>query len=174
MNRVLGVAFILLGCTAAYAQAPVTPTGTATATMKDAMGKTVGTVTLRDTPAGVLLKVDLTGVPPGGHAFHIHTTGQCEAPMFTSAGGHFAPGGTHHGFLTPTGPHAGDLPNVFVAADGKLSFEAIAKDVTLAAGPRSLFDADGSAVVLHATVDDYSTDPAGNAGARLACGVITK
>ena len=94
--------------------------------------------------------------------------------MFTSAGGHFAPGGTKHGLLSVMGPHAGDLPNVFVPADGKLSFEVLAKDVTLAPGPRSIFDADGSAVMLHAMGDDYTTDPAGNAGGRIACGVVTK
>jgi len=154
------------------AQAPV-PGATAKATLKDAQGKTVGEATLRESNAGVLIKVDLTGVPAGDHALHIHTTGRCEGPEFTSAGGHFAPGGTKHGLLATGGPHAGDMPNLHVAADGKLSFEVLA-NVTIAAGAKSLFDADGSALVLHASADDYATDPAGNAGGRIACGVITK
>lgn len=165
MTRYLGLA-LLLCAGAVYAQAP------ATATLKDAQGVTIGTASLRDIPSGVLLKVDLAGVAPGVHGLHIHTVGKCEAPMFASAGGHFAPGGTKHGLLSPMGPHAGDLPNVYVGADGKLSLEVLVRGVTLAAGPVSLLDFDGSAVVLHATADDYLTDPAGNAGGRIACGVI--
>jgi Cu-Zn family superoxide dismutase len=167
--------FLLLAALPLRGQSPSPAAATqATATLKNAQGASLGTVTLRDTPNGVLLKGDLTGAPPGAHAFHIHTTGLCEAPMFTSAGGHFAPGGTKHGLLTVMGPHAGDLPNIYVPDDGKLSFEVLAKDVTLAPGPRSLFDADGSAVMLHAMGDDYMTDPAGNAGGRIACGVVTR
>jgi Cu-Zn family superoxide dismutase len=150
------------------AQAPAT----ATATLKDAQGQTLGTATFRAAPTGILLKVDLTGAAPGVHGLHIHTTGKCEAPMFTSAGGHFAPGGTKHGLMAAMGPHAGDLPNVFVGSDGKGSAEIFVRGVTLAAGPTSILDADGSALVLHATADDYLTDPAGNAGGRIACGVI--
>jgi Cu-Zn family superoxide dismutase len=154
--------------------APVPQGATAKATIKDAQGQTLGDATLRETPNGVLLSVNLQNVPAGTHAFHIHTTGLCEAPTFMSAGGHFAPGGTHHGLLAQAMPHAGDLPNLHVAADGKLSFEVLAANVTLAPGPRSLFDADGSALVLHAMADDYVTDPAGNAGARIACGTVTR
>jgi Cu-Zn family superoxide dismutase len=160
----------ILSAGIAFAQAPAT----ASATINDAMGKTVGTATLRETNSGVLIKADLTGAPPGTHAIHVHTTGKCDAPMFMTAGGHFAPGMTKHGLLAPGGPHAGDLPNIYVPADGKLSVELLEPNVTLASGPRSLLDADGSAIVLHATADDYMTDPAGNAGARIACGVVTK
>ena len=160
----------ILSAGIAFAQAPAT----ASATINDAMGKTVGTATLRETNSGVLIKADLTGAPPGTHAIHVHTTGTCDAPMFMTAGGHFAPGMTKHGLLASGGPHAGDLPNIYVPADGKLSVELLEPNVTLAAGPRSLLDADGSAIVLHATADDYMTDPAGNAGARIACGVVTK
>ena len=151
-----------------------TPALTASATIADAMGKTVGTATLREVRGGVLIKVDLMGAPAGTHALHVHTTGKCEAPMFTTAGGHFAPGGTKHGLMAAEGPHAGDLPNIYVPADGKLSLEVLESDVTLSPGPRSLLDADGSAIVLHATADDYMTDPAGNAGGRIACGVVAK
>src|SRR5438552_3148067 len=155
----------------AHAQAPA---ATASATINDAMGKMIGTATLRETTSGVLIKVDLTGAPAGTHAIHVHTTGKCDAPMFMTAGGHFAPGMTKHGLLALGGPHAGDLPNIYVPADGKLSIEILEPNVTLAAGPRSLLDADGSAIVLHAMADDYMTDPAGNAGGRIACGVINK
>ena len=161
---------VILAGGVARAQAPAT----ASATIKDAMGKTIGDATLCETSSGVLIKVDLTGAPAGVHAIHVHTTGKCDAPMFTTAGGHFAPGGTKHGLMAAGGPHAGDLPNIFVPADGKLSIEIFEPNVTLAAGPRSLLDADGSAIVLHATADDYMTDPAGNAGGRIACGVVAK
>jgi superoxide dismutase, Cu-Zn family len=142
--------------------------------LKDAQGKTLGEVTLRESSAGVLLKLDLLNVPSGPHALHIHTVGKCEAPDFMTAGGHFNPTAMKHGLLATGGPHAGDMPNQFVPADGKLSVEVLDPNVTLAAGAKSLFDADGSAVVLHATADDYTTDPAGNAGGRIACGVVTK
>ena len=154
-----------------YAQ---TPAATASATLNDAMGKMIGTATLRETASGVLIKVDFTAAPAGTHALHVHTTGKCDAPMFMTAGGHFAPGMTKHGLLAPGGPHAGDLPNIYVPGDGKLSIEILEPSVTLAAGPRSLLDVDGSAIVLHAMADDYMTDPAGNAGGRIACGVINK
>ncbi len=157
-------------------QAPSTPgaAAAARATLKDAQGKTLGDATLREGSAGVLIKVDLQGVPAGTHAFHIHTTGRCDPPDFMSAGGHFNPGAMKHGLMAAGGPHAGDMPNVYVAADGKLSFEVLDTSVTLTSGPKSLFDADGSAIVLHAAADDYATDPAGNAGGRIACGVIVK
>jgi Cu-Zn family superoxide dismutase len=154
------------------AQAPTTPA--AKATLKDVQGKTLGEATLRDSPAGVLVKLDLVNVPPGPHAFHIHTVGKCDAPDFMTAGGHFNPTTMKHGLLATGGPHAGDMPNLFVPADGKLSVEVLDSNVTIAAGAKSLFDADGSALVLHATADDYATDPAGNAGARIACGVVSK
>ena len=160
---------MLLGGGVLIAQTPLT----ASAVLKNAQGATVGTATLRETPNGVLIHLNLTDVPAGPHAFHIHAIGMCEPP-FTSAGGHFAPGGKHHGLLSAMGPHAGDLPNVFVSPDGKLDVDVLASGVTLAAGPTSLFDADGSALMLHATADDYMSDPAGNAGGRIACGVVTK
>jgi superoxide dismutase, Cu-Zn family len=146
---------------------------TAKAELKDAAGKSVGNVTLTDTPHGVLLHVVLTDAPEGVHAFHLHTTGQCVAP-FTTAGGHFNPGMKQHGAQNPMGMHAGDMPNITVPAGGKLTFDILNPDVTLKAGANSLMDADGSAVVLHAAADDYKGDPAGNAGARIACGVVTK
>ena len=146
----------------------------AKAQLKNAQGQPVGTVTITEAPHGVVLHATLTGLPAGTHAFHIHTTGACEAPAFTSAGGHFNPGGKQHGMSNAMGMHAGDLPNIEVGADGKLTFDAFAHGVTLGTGADGLFKTGGTAIVIHAAADDYKTDPAGNAGARIACGVITK
>ena len=152
--------------------APALAVDTASAVLKDASGKEVGAATFTVTPSGVLISLDLTAVPPGEHGFHVHTTGKCEPPDFKSAGPHFNPDQTKHGFMTPEGPHAGDLPNLHVPADGKLQVEVLEPNVTLS-GEAPLLDADGSALVIHAGADDYKTDPAGNSGNRIACGVIT-
>ncbi len=144
---------------------------TANATLMDKQGNMVGHVKLTEIPHGVLIKAELYNMPPGVHAFHIHSTGKCEPP-FKSAGGHFNPRGKAHGILKKKGPHAGDLPNIYVGDDGKLTFEVIADKVTLGKGKNSLHDDDGSAIVIHAGADDYSSNPAGNAGPRIACGVI--
>jgi Cu-Zn family superoxide dismutase len=109
---------------------------------------------------------------PGLHAVHVHAVGKCEGPAFASAGGHFNPAQKKHGFKSPDGPHAGDLPNMLVAKDGSGRFEALTDAITLRPGPTSVFDSDGSAIVVHAASDDDMTDPAGNSGDRVACGVI--
>ena len=145
----------------------------ATAQLRNADGQVVGDAVLSETPHGVLVHVTLTDVPEGTHAFHIHQTGRCEPP-FTTAGGHFNPGNKQHGFDNAMGMHAGDFPNIQVPPGGRLTFDVLAPEVTLKPGPNSLFDADGSALVIHQGADDYKSDPAGNAGARIACGVITK
>jgi Cu-Zn family superoxide dismutase len=145
---------------------------TAKAPLKDAAGKDVGTVDLVQTPHGVLLKLSLKGIPAGEHAFHVHAVGKCEPP-FTSAGGHFNPGGKKHGMEAAEGAHAGDMPNLHVPASGELVVEIANPAISLVKGqPNSVFDADGSAIVVHAGVDDYKTDPTGNAGDRIACGII--
>jgi Cu-Zn family superoxide dismutase len=141
----------------------------ATAVLKDADGKEVGKVTLIDVPTGVLLDADLTAVPPGDHGFHIHAVGKCEPPDFKSAGGHFNPEEDEHGLMNEAGPHAGDLPNIHVPENGKLRVEMLNQLISL----DGLLDDDGAAIVIHEGPDDYMTDPAGNAGARIACGVIT-
>ena len=147
---------------------------TARAALVDASGKTIGDALLRETPNGVLLQVDLGSAEAGVHAFHIHETGRCDRPAFESAGGHFAPGGAEHGLLDAEGPHAGDLPNVHVPADGRLSFEYLVAQVTLRPGDGSLLDADGSALVMHRDRDDYTSEPAGSAGDRIVCGVVIR
>ena len=147
---------------------------TAKAVLKDAQGKDVGDVQLVQGANGVLLRMTLKGAPAGERAFHIHAVGKCEAP-FTSAGPHFNPAGHKHGLEAKEGSHAGDMPNLHIPASGELVIEIANPMVTLAKGqPNSLFDADGSAIVIHAGKDDYKSDPAGNAGDRIICGVITE
>ena len=146
----------------------------ATAVLKDAAGQKVGSAALQETPNGVLLTVDLAGVPAGAHAFHIHEHGRCDPPSFDSAGEHFALHRKQHGFLDVAGPHAGDLPNIHVPEDKRLSVEILARGVTIGPGDQSIADADGAALVIHADRDDYKTQPAGEAGKRIACGVITR
>jgi Cu-Zn family superoxide dismutase len=145
---------------------------TAKAQLKDAKGADVGTVTLTQTPHGVLLSLALKGLPPGDHAFHVHAVGKCEPP-FTSAGGHFNPGNKKHGIEAAEGYHAGDMPNLDVPSSGAINAEVLNTSITLEKGkPNSVFHDGGTAIVIHAGKDDYKSDPAGNAGGRIACGVI--
>jgi Cu-Zn family superoxide dismutase len=170
MNAIISLtacAALLIAASALQASAQ-----SASAPLKDAQGKEVGSVNLAQTPHGVLINVAVKGLPPGEHAFHVHAVGKCEPP-FTSAGGHFNPGGKKHGLLVAEGHHAGDMPNLHVPQSGDLTVEILNADIALDKGkPNSVFDADGSAIVIHAGSDDYKGDPAGNAGGRIACGVI--
>jgi superoxide dismutase, Cu-Zn family len=154
---------------AATKQVEVQP---AKAALKSADGKDIGSAELTQTPAGVLIKLAVKGLPPGEHAFHVHAVGKCEAP-FTSAGGHFNPRGKKHGIAAAEGHHAGDMPNLHVPASGELVVEVVNAAITLAKGrPNSLFGKDGTALIIHAGKDDYKTDPTGDAGGRIACGIV--
>jgi Cu-Zn family superoxide dismutase len=136
-------------------------------------GSPLATAELRNAK-GVRILAEVRGVAPGAHGLHLHGVGQCDPPEFTSAGGHFNPAGRKHGFKHPAGPHTGDLPNMQIGPDGKGRLEYVTSLVTLGTGPTSLFDADGTALVLHAAPDDEVTDPSGNSGGRIACGIVRK
>jgi Cu-Zn family superoxide dismutase len=146
----------------------------ASANFFDTEGKQIGTAALTQTPAGVLIDMEVRSLPPGEHGFHIHEKGQCDAAgKFASAGGHLALG-HKHGYLTEGGPHPGDLPNQFVGRDGALRAQVFAAGVTLSPGQATLLGPDGTALVLHAGTDDYASQPAGNSGDRIACAVIKR
>lgn len=137
----------------------------------DPQGRQIGTAVFQPTPNGLLVSVTAEGLPPGEHGFHIHETGRCDpAEGFATAGGHFAPGGYQHGYEVEGGPHAGDMPNQFVGADGKLRTHVFNPRVSFDAD--SLADMDGAALVVHAGADDYRSQPSGAAGDRIACAVI--
>jgi Cu-Zn family superoxide dismutase len=153
--------------------------GTASAQMKhvdlkDAKGNSVGVAMI--SPArggGVSIDLDLKGLPPGEHALHFHAVPKCEAP-FTSAGGHFNPANKKHGMHNPDGPHAGDMDNVAVDAKGTARTTIVNPKVTMGTEPNSIYANGGTALMIHAAADDMKSDPAGNAGDRIACGAITK
>ena len=147
----------------------------ATAELKGADGKTLGTATLTEAPHGALLRIEAKGLTPGWHGLHFHEKGDCGAPDFKSAGAHVhTTTAVVHGLLNPDGNDNGDLPNLFAAADGSATAELFSPLVSLngAGGRPALLDADGSSIVVHASPDDYKTQPIGGAGARVACGVV--
>ena len=138
----------------------------ATAAVADPAGRTLATATLAPRGSAMRLDVRASGMRPGVYGIHIHAVGVCAPPDFTSAGPHWNPAGRQHGTRNPAGPHAGDLPNLFIAATGEGALEQMIE------APAALLDADGAAVVIHAVADDYRTDPSGGSGARIACGVL--
>lgn len=172
-HRLIGplVGLALLGLTAGVAAA-----GGAThagARIVDAAGQTIGWARFTEDAAGQLhLNVQVAGLTTGRHGIHLHAIGQCVGPAFTSAGGHHNPLGAEHGLDNPDGAHAGDLPNLVVNEAGRGHLDRVSHLATLSSGPLSLLDANGSAIVIHANEDDQVTDPTGNSGARVACGVI--
>ena len=146
----------------------------ARADIQNAQGKSIGTASLRETKDGVVITVSVNGLPQGLHAVHLHAVGKCEGPAFTSAGPHFNPLDKKHGLQHSAGPHAGDLPDMYVQKNGVGRYEVLTDNITLGSGETSIFDGDGTTLIIHATADDNITDPAGNSGDRIACGVITK
>ena len=166
---IVGAAIVLASVPAVAQQV------SATAPMMTADGADAGTVTFNQTKSGILhIIVEMTGMPPGTHGFHVHETGDCNpAGGFQSAGGHYAGDGKSHGIIREDGPHAGDLPNVHVGPDGILKVEIFSERMSLGEGGRNpLMDEDGSAVIVHSGPDDYTSQPSGDAGDRIACGVI--
>lgn len=145
----------------------------ARAELINAQGERVGEVRFKEGPQGLFMNVQITKLPPGEHAIHVHTVGQCALPNFTSAGGHFNPEGKKHGYLADEGRHAGDLPNLVVCGDGTARVDLFLPHLSLT-GQNALLDQDGSAIVIHAGADDYVSNPAGNAGDRIACGVVKR
>jgi superoxide dismutase, Cu-Zn family len=137
-------------------------------------GDSLGTAKLSEQPEGVKIELNLEGLPPGEHAFHIHEKGSCKPPDFKSAGNHYNPDDKKHGLLHPEGAHAGDLPNLIVEEDGKVKAEILASQVTLKEGKTTLLTKEGTSLVIHAGKDDGMTQPAGDAGGRIACGEIKK
>jgi Cu-Zn family superoxide dismutase len=157
--------------TAAFGQGSAS---SAHADLINSQGQKIGTALLTQTASGVKIDVNVAQLPPGTHAFHVHAVGKCEVPDFKSAGGHFNPAGKQHGKDNPNGPHAGDMLNFEVGSDGTAKFSIVNATVSLDEGGNFLFHEGGTALVIHEKSDDYKTDPAGNAGNRIACGVIKK
>lgn len=150
-----------------------TPNTFATAALTNSAGQNVGSVEIVQSGAKLMLRANVSGQTPGEHGIHLHTTGKCEAPAFTTAGGHLNPSAHQHGTLNPAGPHAGDLPNLVVGPNGSGKIESPLMG-TVDSFAASVFDADGTAIVLHAGPDDYKTDPSGNSGGRVACGIMLR
>lgn len=164
---------LVAGCSSLGHREDSGPTiSSARAELRNLNGQSVGEVHLRQLATGVLVSGTLTNMPPGAHGIHVHAIGQC-TPPFESAGGHYAPDDHVHGFENAKGPHAGDLPNIYVPESGVLRFEYVTPRFSLG-GRQPLLDSDGAAVVIHNYADDYRTEPSGNSGARIACGVIVR
>ena len=162
-------AFGLAGCDRHMETgAPVAGGATATALLRTSTGGDAGRATATEVAGGIRFTLDVRGLPPGTHGAHVHTTGVCDAPGFTTAGGHWNPTAAKHGSMNPQGPHEGDLPNLMVGTDGRGTLGVTIPGATMA----GLLDTDGAAMMIHAAPDDLRTDPAGNSGGRIACGVF--
>ena len=169
---IIALTLALASCSLPYIPGVTSPPPAAGVTLKDATGRVVGSAVFLQQDDGVRILLDLKGFTPGIKAVHIHDVGLCDPPSFESAGPHFNPTNAAHGSANPKGPHAGDLPNITVEATGQGHLEVTNSRVTLKAGPTTLFDANGSALVVHEGPDDLRTDPDGKSGARIACGVL--
>lgn len=167
----IGVGLLLSGCASMGSdKEPLT----GEATLRDKDNKQVGVATFIQTRDGVRIAVTGYRLPPGTHGMHIHAAGKCDPPEYDTAGGHFNPTGKQHGRLNPAGAHAGDLPNLKAEPSGEGGIDITTKAVTLDSGPTSLFGPGGTSLIIHAGPDDEKTDPTGNTGGRIACGVIVK
>ena len=169
------IAAIALTAALAFATAPIASAADmAAAEIIGANGAVIGKATFEQTPGGVLVSVEASGLPPGGHGIHLHAVGSC-TPDFKAATGHINPGKVKHGLRHPEGPDNGDLPNLYAAADGSARAEFFTTRVSVAAGDMpALLDDDGSAVIIHENLDDHMAQPIGGSGGRIACGVIAR
>jgi superoxide dismutase, Cu-Zn family len=158
---------VLIGGAILIGGVAIAQTKSVTVNLKNAQGQSVGTATISSAAAGVKIQLNLKNLPPGEHGIHIHQAAQCDATDFN-------PDGKQHGTLNPQGPHAGDLMNFTVAADGTAKATLTGSMVNMGADSHSIFTNGGTALVIHAKADDMKTDPSGNSGDRIACGVITK
>lgn len=167
----LAISTVLLAALAGCMTAEVPAGDRATASLAKADGSPVGRASATPDRAGLRVRIETEGLAPGVYAAHIHRTGRCDGPSFESAGAHWNPTGQQHGFRNPSGRHRGDLPNLRVGADGRGELGFTIRGASLR-GEYGILDEDGAAVMLHAQADDYRTDPSGNSGARIACGVL--
>lgn len=171
-RRITTIGLVLLGLAGCHERPPIGERiaggATAAAVLHDERGTDIGHATATEVAGGMRFTLDVHGLPPGTHGAHVHTIGACDAPGFTTAGGHWNPMGTKHGGMNPQGPHEGDLPNLVIGSDGRGTVGVVIPGASIAA----LLDSDGAAMIVHANPDDLVTDPSGNSGGRIACGVL--
>jgi superoxide dismutase, Cu-Zn family len=144
----------------------------AAAQLRDGGGRVLAQATAEEVGGAVRVRIEAAGLAQGAYGAHVHTSGRCEGPAFTTAGSHWNPTGQQHGKDNPQGMHKGDLPNLLVGTDGRGSFEYTIPGASLSGGANPMLDGDGAAIVVHQSADDYRTDPSGNSGNRIACGVL--